>query len=76
MSSGRIGQEWLERREGSPPLGEPFLQSLPMELQVSMNELGIVGGEDGSDLVRRHLVIQEDAGHPGEWAASSGCCIH
>jgi hypothetical protein len=45
---------------------EPFVQSLPVELQVPMDELGVVGGQDSSDLLRRHLVSAEDADRPGD----------
>jgi hypothetical protein len=34
-------------------VGEAFLQSLPVELQVSMDDVRVVGAQEGSDLSRR-----------------------
>ena len=40
---------------------EPFFQPLAMKLEVPSHDLRVLGGEDGADLLRRHLLAYEHA---------------
>ena len=51
----------LDGVEFAEPIGQTFLQPLPMQFEVSAQHLGLVGREDGADLVRRHPLTREHA---------------
>ena len=51
----------LDGVEFAEPIGQTFLQPFAMQLEVSAHHLGLVGREDGADLVRRHLLTREHA---------------
>ena len=57
MSAGR--QDPFQALERPHLIGEPLLQPFSMQLHVPMNDHGLVGGDDGVDLVRRHVEIAE-----------------
>ena len=61
----------LDGVEFAEPIGQTFVQPFPMQLEVSTHDLGLVGREDGADLVRRHPLTREHAlGPAGRRAAS------
>jgi hypothetical protein len=65
----RIGEDPFDRRHLSPLRGEPFLQSLQVELEMPSDELAI-RGQDVPELVGRHALAPKHGLRPGVGARS------
>src|SRR4029453_2544882 len=54
-----LSQSAREGVERASTVLQLLLEALPVELEVSADDLGVVGGQDGADLRPRHPVATE-----------------